>query len=345
MRYIAVAGTGIGAILIDELTTLLGPSDAVVIGNDGRNDVVAMTVRGVLPLDALRCAEDVFVEVASMRRPRGLRGLLDGLVAPAGIERALSSYAGHVRPLRPRMGYRVISRVLSERDFLRTALRDELSTRIGTLHPRWRRADPAQLEFWVLEVRPGTFVLCLRLTPAAFRQHGGRAEERPGALRPTMAAAMVRLAGDPAAAPIVDPCCGTGTILAEARSRGWADVRGIDVDAEAVRIARRNVSAATVVRGDARAMDWADQTAGAVVSNLPFGNRYTVPGNASGWLRDVVNESVRVVRPGGPVVLLTSAARGVPPVFERHPHIRIERRIAARTLGMDVVLWALRSVS
>ena len=60
--------------------------------------------------------------------------------------------------------------------------------------------------------------------------------------------AMVALAGEPKGL-LLDPCCGSGTILGEAIEVGW-DAQGVDIDPEAVRTAKDNVRGATVEEGD-----------------------------------------------------------------------------------------------
>ena len=47
-------------------------------------------------------------------------------------------------------------------------------------------------------------------------------------------------------------------------------------------------------RGDARRLALPDASAGASVSNLPFGRQYAVPGDPEDWLRLVLGELARV---------------------------------------------------
>ena len=108
----------------------------------------------------------------------------------------------------------------------------------------------------------------LRLSDATMRQRDGRSVEREGALRPTVARAMVRLAGA-AEGTLLDPCAGAGTILAEARAVGWS-VQGRDIDPGAVAAARANVPDAAVHLGDARKLDLPD---GTVAAEINPGNR------------------------------------------------------------------------
>jgi hypothetical protein len=83
----------------------------------------------------------------------------------------------------------VIVRVRSERDFKRTDLRAALTAQVRRWRPRWRFDDPADLELWALETRHGQFRLAARLSTSTMRQRTPRVIERPGSLRPVVAAA------------------------------------------------------------------------------------------------------------------------------------------------------------
>jgi 23S rRNA G2445 N2-methylase RlmL len=340
------AGTGMFATAIPGLAPLVGKEVAGVpgltvsdSGFDGRSDVVLFGAgrgRGDAAL-GLRTTEDVFVEVGRARRADGddPRRIAGRLWRPEQVQRALSVWSAAVRPLASSMTYRVIARVLSERSFLRTDLRRELGRAIGADKPRWRAADPAQIEVWVGEYEPGMLVAGLRLTDARMRQHGGRDTERRGALRPTVAVAMVGLAGEPRGV-LLDPCCGTGTILAEALESGWS-AAGVDLDPAAVETARRNVPSASIEQADARALDLADGSVGACVANLPFGQQYEVQGDMTAWLRAVLGELARVTRPGGRVVLLAPRLpRAAVPAG-----LQSSDRYPIRLLGTRTTIWAL----
>lgn len=202
--------------------------------------------------------------------------------------------------------------------------------------PSWRTADPAGLELWAIEYTRGRFVLGVRLTTARTRQHGGRTSERAGALRPTVAAVMVALASPgKTTGTLLDPCCGSGTILAEAKATGWA-VEGRDIDPSAVSASRRNVSRARIELGDARELDLDDVSVEACVSNLPFGQQYDVQGDPRIWMADVLAELSRVTKPSGRVVLLApdvpkAAVPGTLRLLDRH-HLRL--------LGTSTSIWA-----
>jgi 23S rRNA G2445 N2-methylase RlmL len=355
VRLFAATLPGLGILLRDEAAAQDALEPEGEAGFDGRADLVFFRVRrgARFPLDGLRLAEDVFVMISDARGgpPAAVAA---SLVTPAGLERALSVRAAYVGHLSPAMTFRVIARVVDESRFQRTELRGAVERAIGAARPRWRLADPADLEVWAVEYCRARFVAGLRLSDRRLRQRGGgRARERHGALRPVAAAAMVRLAG---ARPgrLLDPCCGSGTIVREALAAGW-DAQGSDADPEAVDAARANVADAVIRQADAvirqaDALDLPhpDGTFDAVVTNLPFGRQFRpdtgqargssagrsgTAGNPAGWAQGALREAARVTRPGGRVVVL------VPSVPQPPAGLTLAGSYPLRLLGVPARIW------
>jgi 23S rRNA G2445 N2-methylase RlmL len=354
MRYFATAIPGLHPVLVGEIGELQGARAAPLREFDGRNDIVPFAARGHDGLLTLRTSEDVFAEVASVQGHGRLGSVVRGLWDRRGLEQALSAYGAAVQPLRARMTFRVVSRVRSERRFLRTELRDELSRRVLQSRPRWRIADPADLELWVLETSPGRFRLGIRLSSATMRHRNGRPTERPGALRPTVAAAMARLAGPrPPGRVLLDPCCGSGTVLREAAALGWEPVGG-DLDPTAVEVAHHTLGTlalgtltlgtlgrARLFRADVRRLPLTDASVAAVASNLPFGKQYELQGRPERWFAATLDELARVVRPDGRIVLLVPSSPAFQGALGRQPAVQLAERLELRLLGMRTALWSL----
>ncbi|HVX45885.1 MAG TPA: methyltransferase domain-containing protein [Mycobacteriales bacterium] len=330
IRLFATAVPGIAPLLQRELSGLRISTDAT--GFDGRADIVSFEIPG-RDIPELGTAEDLFIEVGRTLRSEGDRPqwISRRLWKPARVDQALA-----LRPARAQTTFRVIARVLQERSFKRTELRRHLTGLISTDRPRWRPDDPAAVEIWAVEYTAGKFLAGLRVSDAAMRQHDGRAVERTGALRPTVAAAMLNLLSDQDRFTLLDPCCGSGTILSEAISRGWNAI-GRDIDPEAVAISRQNARAAKIERGDVHRLDLPSASVDGCVSNLPFGQQYELAGDPAAWLRSALVEMARVTRSPGRVVLLSPTL----PRASVPEELRLVQRHPIRLLGTRTTIWTL----
>lgn len=237
----------------------------------------------------------------------------------------------------------------------------EWSVTISARNPVWRgkpRWDPAPVLARVLhgadvtatERRPvdlrlqvdgRTAHLSVNVTPRPV----GKADDvvaRPGALRPTVAAALVRLAvglaPQAARGGLYDPFCGTGTIVAEAR-RLELPVFGSDLDAEAVELTRSRLARAgmddsdlvhrvfvhDVLRGIPGRVD-----VPLTVSNLPWGKQIRVERRSD--LFDLTAAiAVRGLERGGACALLTTHEDQLVARLRRHARTA---RISSRRIGL-----------
>ncbi len=131
---------------------------------------------------------------------------------------------------------------------------------------------------------------------------------------------------------IWDPFCGSATILCEAAEQGH-EVRGTDIDPEAVNAARENLAA--VKREYWNHIECADSTlpktwkkhqpATTVVTNLPWGKQIAIKSKQA--LYDSVSKgTAEVVRRGGTSVLLTTEPKLIRQRLEREDAVRIQER-------------------
>jgi 23S rRNA G2445 N2-methylase RlmL len=221
----------------------------------------------------------------------------------------------HAKP-KGKPSYRLVTQMEGHHGYLRRDARKALALGLdGHVPASWRPAEEnAAIEFW-LTIQGATAFCGVRLSDRAMRHRTWKLEHRPASLRPTVAAAMVRLADIRPRQIVLDPMCGAGTILAEhlvsaQQFRGvQAQAWGGDCDLGAVRAAAANLSKLghpMLGRWDARRLPLAQGSVDRVVSNPPFGKQLASPEEIGPLYRDMILEYNRVLRPGGMAVLLAS---------------------------------------
>jgi 23S rRNA G2445 N2-methylase RlmL len=212
--------------------------------------------------------------------------------------------------------YRLVTQMNGSHGYRRVDAREALAKGLaGKLPASWRHAEEnASVEIW-LTIDQATAVCGLRLSDRTMRHRTYKHEHLPASLRPTVAAAMVRLAGARPEQVVLDPMCGAGTILAEqlavGRPRAGPAVRvlGGDLDPTALRTARANLrrlGESELARWDAGLLPLADASIDRVISNPPFGKQLGEPDEIGPLYQRVVAELDRVLRPGGLAVLLVA---------------------------------------
>lgn len=284
----------------------------------GYRRIAAACAAPLASLLALRTVDDVFIDLGSYAGIGRARDALARLRA-VGMRLdlgAASKVCARVRAIPRRPTFAVTASFVGKRNYSTAEIKAALAAGIGG-RGAWRfverddRADLGVRAFIEGEVvRVG-----VRLGARPLHERGERRVTSAGALRPPVAASLLALAGAGAGCRVLDPCCGSGTIVVEA-VRGGACAVGGDVEAGVLAAARANVGAAGVGAAlcwlDARALPFAAGTFDCVVVNLPWGRQVGMEGSMGMFYAQVVREMRRMVVPGGRVVLLTAAPELVP---------------------------------
>ncbi len=137
------------------------------------------------------------------------------------------------------------------------------------------------------------------------------------ALNPALARAMAMASRARAGDLCCDPCCGSGTLLAERAMLGPCGLLGVDVDARALDAASRSLAGwvaqgrvtVDLRQGDARALPLEAGAATAVVANLPFGHRMGRATDNAALYPALLREAARVLRCRSRLVVLTADRR------------------------------------
>ena len=245
--------------------------------------------------------------------------------------------------------YRLVTQMTGDHGYRRIDAGKALAAGLaGKLPASWRPADEnAAVEIW-LTIRGATAFCGLRLSDRTMRHRTYKIEHVTASLRPTMAAAMLRLARLKGARMLLDPMCGAGTFLAEALEFARPSAEGLrvlggDISPSALRAARTNLRRlgdATLLRWNAVQLPLEDCSVDRVVSNPPFGKKHGRPGEIRGLYESMVKEYDRVLRPGGYAVLLVSDRRALHHAATSTGW-KLNRQVAVRVLGQaaEITAW------
>jgi tRNA G10 N-methylase Trm11 len=247
-------------------------------------------------------------EPVPVKEQRDLDGL-DAILTKTGILKAIThkqALRGHGRRRAPT--FTCFVKQDRDRQVRRKSIARSVTARVASRFPKWRLADPAEIEFWGFYVGHVPH-LGLRLSDESMRYHGRTPQRRKGALRPTIAGAMAVLADPKLGSFVVDPMCGTGTVLEEVFLRERrARYAGGDSSEEAVRLARERLApyGIAIQQWEARRLPLEEREIDCIVSNLPFGKEYSTADENRGLYRALVSHWQGKLKPGGRMILLTA---------------------------------------
>ncbi len=205
--------------------------------------------------------------------------------------------------------YHLVTQMEGKHAYLRRDARQALIRGLaGKLPASWPLVDEdASVEIWL--TIHGTTALCgVRLSDRTMRHRAWKEEHRPASLRPTLAAAMVRIAEIEPQHVVLDPMCGAGTLLAEhlavARSIRGASrvVLGGDREFDALRAAGGNLRRLGVPylsHWDATQLPLASCAVDRIITNPPFGKQMGEPEEIGPLYRAVMREYARAEAGGG----------------------------------------------
>lgn len=156
-----------------------------------------------------------------------------------------------------------------------------------------------------------TYIAAKLYTPADNR-FDYRKEALPASINPVTAAAMLRFALPylKKDARVVDPCCGSGTLLIErAKLLPAGELVGVDISPDAVSIARTNVKASgakiEIVGGDL--LKFRPRTPfDELIANLPFGSRVGTHDANAELYKGLMERLSELLTPEGIAILYTT---------------------------------------
>ncbi len=307
-------------------------------------------------LRTLRCSEDIFALVG-YRFGLGSEAAALDHVRLTAREAPFVAIALNARvPFQPasragrRLRFRVIARQVGDHEFRRVDLKRAIERGIEERRDHtWRlEEEGADVEFWATQIG-GELLVALRLSDERMRHRDYKIAHRPGSLRPSIAAAIAWLSEPRDDDIVLDPFCGTGTVLIERAHLGrYRNLIGSDRDAGAIRAATENIGPRYKPielhdDWDAGALPLPDRGVTRIVTNLPWGIKHGSHAQNRRLYGDWIAEMNRVLAPDGRMVLLTSEWRLMRDLIDRGK-LAIEKMMRVTVLGAPASIYVCRKV-
>lgn len=245
-------------------------------------------------------------------------------------KRQLDTIAAEMRALGTRrLVVQVAGRVFDRRDLGRW-LEKEIASRDAAFDPE------VEEEVWLFCIDEA-YYFAIPVTKARDTDGRARESERHGSLPPPIAAA-VAFAGMPKNDDVIlDPVCGSGTLLSEAHAYAPEAARiGVDIDSEAIAIARANLgddgSKLKLFKSDSRKLDIQGPTL--TLANLPFGRQFGDKKDNPELYYGIIRETLRIANPERwRGVFLTSDVDGLKAALARIPGIESKELFHVKIRG------------
>lgn len=353
--YLVQTQPGIGRLAWNEIQETLSRAELDSERHiTGKDDVLLFhTASGAEEILELRTIEDLFViAVRAFNISSEIHGLRQ-MHAVATRSESVATALHVLRGLQPRLPkdltFRVVARATGKQDYPRKAIAKAVADAVRDAWPgRWlltEDEESAHLEIWAT-LFGNELIIALRLSDASLRHRHRRVVNRPAALRPAVAAAMIRYTQPSIDDVFLDPMAGTGTIVAERALAGPYDrlIAG-DISRTAVAALAKNLQPIggdlAIRRLDATDLPFADGEISKIAVNLPFGRQVNHPDELRMLYLESFKEWARVVKPGGLIVILASEVELVRDVLADIPKLRVRAQHNLTILGHPATIMQI----
>jgi tRNA (guanine6-N2)-methyltransferase len=306
IKFFALTTRGLEEVSAGEIAEIPG----VTVVESGYRRVAATVEGSPQQLLNLRTVDDVYVHVRTWQgvgHTRDMLGMIEKWSEQLDVQPAAHICAS-LRTIHPQPLFSVTASFVGKRNYSTDEIKNAVANGIYASQQWTYTGNDREADFNLrVFIEHEVAFVGLRLGKSPLHERTYKQVQRAGSLKPSVAAAMLRLAGVESGMHLLDPCCGVGTILIEGAATG-ATAQGGDIDPEAVAAAQANASALAIAiqEWDARELPLENQSVERIVTNLPWGKQIKIDDDLGRFYRDVCAELERVLMPAGCVAVLTS---------------------------------------
>ncbi len=197
------------------------------------------------------------------------------------------------------------------------------------------------------EKNQGGWLALVRISPQPLGTRAWRTCVTPGALQATVAHVMAGLTQPKPNDIVLNLCCGSGTLLIERGMLAPAQrLIGCDISAEALDCAARNVAAwraggAELYDWDATRLPLEDSSVGALLADLPFGNRVGTHEGNHALYPAMLREAARVAKAGARFVVISAEVKLLQATMQAQDAWQVKHTLRVNLAGLQPMIAVL----
>jgi 23S rRNA G2445 N2-methylase RlmL len=336
VKIFALTSRGLEWVGAEEMAKLPG----IRVTDISYRKISAVYSNSLPALLALKTVDDIFVEVTTWKNIVPQREALDHL-QQLSAQLDLAPAVALISKLRPEVGrpaFSITASFIGKRNYGWKEIKNAVAAGIHASYT-WEYTDESDSDLNIrVFIDHDRAIVGIRLSEKPMHRRAYKRMHLDGSLKPSVAAALVFLSNLTPGSVLLDPFCGTGTILVEGALMG-AKVLGGDIDPVAIAAATVNSHLAGVKTGrnrwDARDLPFATGSVDRVVTNLPWGRQVKIGENLAGFYQKVCAEIARVLAPDGRVVLITNS-----PHWVTFPDLLVEPQFEISLFGQKPTIMS-----
>jgi len=208
--------------------------------------------------------------------------------------------------------------------------------------------NPSSYEFEIRIIDNGeNYDVFYKLYTYKDNRYDYRIKDLPASINPTSASIMLNEVSKylRKGARVLDPFCGTSTMLIERSYINECDLTGVDISASAIEYSRVNskacnVSVNLVKQNCLEHEGYYDE----IISNMPYGNRVGTHLSNEILYKDFINRLVKLLNDNGVAILLTSEISLIKKLVKNKSKLQLIKDIYCETGGLTPHLFVIKKV-
>jgi tRNA (guanine6-N2)-methyltransferase len=339
MKYFALTTRGLEKCAEKEIKEKLAD---VRIREVSYRKIIFETDLGFEKLLDLKSVEDIFIFIEKLEDIGHTQSSLETLVRKI-LDLNYSEAKNFISTFRDLEHFSISSSSVGKRNYSYIQVKEALQNKLGQkLQLKFEDEKHEDFDLRVFLEHSEAYI-GIRLSSTPLHRRIYKIETTEGSLKSNIAYCMCQLANITSSDTLLDPMCGSGTILAESYDFEPKEVIGGDNNPEAVKVTKKNLESLMpkINLWDARNLPFEENSIHCIVTNIPFGKQVEVLESIDSFYKSLLLEFSRILSPTGRLILLTNKAIELNNALKENPLFKVKETIEISLHGEIATIFCI----